>query len=30
VRQNMLLGEHQDMDDIVAAMVKIQSHCEEL
>jgi dTDP-4-amino-4,6-dideoxygalactose transaminase len=30
VRQNMLLGERQDMDDIVAAMVKIQSHCDEL
>jgi len=30
VRQNMLLGERQDMDDIVAAMVKIQSYCDEL
>src|SRR5262245_16460457 len=30
VRQNMLLGECQDMDDIVAAVVKIQSHCDEL
>jgi len=30
VRQNMLLGERQDMDDIVAAIVKIQSHCDEL
>jgi hypothetical protein len=26
----MLLGERQDMDDIVTAMVKIQSHCDEL
>jgi hypothetical protein len=30
VRQNMLLGERRDMDDIVAAIVKIQSHCDEL
>jgi len=30
VRQNMLLGERQDMDDIVTAIVKIQSHCDEL
>jgi dTDP-4-amino-4,6-dideoxygalactose transaminase len=30
VRQNMLFGERQDMDDIVAAIVKIQSHCNEL
>jgi perosamine synthetase len=30
VRQNMLLGARQDMDDIVAAIVKIQSHCDEL
>ena len=30
VRQNMLLGERQDMDDIVAAIVKIQTHCNEL
>jgi dTDP-4-amino-4,6-dideoxygalactose transaminase len=30
VRQNMLLGERQDMDDIVAAIVKIQSHYDEL
>jgi hypothetical protein len=26
----MLLGERQDMDDIVSAVVKIQSHCDEL
>jgi dTDP-4-amino-4,6-dideoxygalactose transaminase len=30
VRQNMLLGERQDMDDMVAAIVKMQSHCNEL
>jgi dTDP-4-amino-4,6-dideoxygalactose transaminase len=30
IRQNMLLGERQDMDDIVAAIVKIQTHCREL
>jgi dTDP-4-amino-4,6-dideoxygalactose transaminase len=30
VRQNMLLGGHQDMDDIVAAITKIQAHSDEL
>jgi dTDP-4-amino-4,6-dideoxygalactose transaminase len=30
IRQNMLLGERQDMDDIVAAIAKIQTHCDEL
>ncbi|MGE3538468.1 MAG: DegT/DnrJ/EryC1/StrS family aminotransferase [Candidatus Tectimicrobiota bacterium] len=30
VRQNMLLGTQQDMDDIVAAISKIQRHCDEL
>jgi hypothetical protein len=30
VRQNMLLGERQDMDDIVAAMAKIQGYSDEL
>jgi dTDP-4-amino-4,6-dideoxygalactose transaminase len=30
VRQSMLLGERQDMDDIVTAMAKIQSHSDEL
>ncbi len=30
VRQNMLLGEPQDMDDIVAAIHKIQRYCDEL
>jgi len=30
VRQNMLLGERQDMDDIVAAIAKIQCYSDEL
>ncbi len=30
VRQSMLLAERQDMDDIAAAMMKIQSHSDEL
>ena len=30
IRQNMLLGERQDMDDIVAAMCKIQRYSDEL
>ena len=30
VRQNVLLGERQDMDDIVAAIDKIQRHSHEL
>ena len=30
VRQNMLLGERQDMDDIVAAVAKIQDYSDEL
>lgn len=30
IRQNMLLGERHDMDDIVAAIRKIQQHSDEL
>jgi dTDP-4-amino-4,6-dideoxygalactose transaminase len=30
IRQNMLLGERRDMEDIVAAMQKIQRYCHEL
>jgi hypothetical protein len=30
LRQSMLLGDLRDMDDIVAAMCKIQQHCDEL
>lgn len=30
IRQNMLLGESHDMDDIVAAIDKIRQHCDEL
>jgi dTDP-4-amino-4,6-dideoxygalactose transaminase len=30
IRQNMLLGERADMDDIVAAVLKIQRHADEL
>lgn len=30
IRQNMLLGERQDMDDIVAAIYKIQRYSDEL
>ena len=30
IRQNMLLGTRQDMDDIVAALVKIQRYSDEL
>lgn len=30
IRQSMLLGQHRDMDDIVAAIGKIQRHSDEL
>jgi dTDP-4-amino-4,6-dideoxygalactose transaminase len=30
MRQNMLLGEHHDMDDIVAAICKVQRYSDEL
>jgi len=30
VRQNMLLGERQDMDDIIAAIAKMQCYSDEL
>lgn len=30
IRQNMLLGERRDMDDIVEAVCKIQRHCDEV
>jgi hypothetical protein len=30
IRQNMLLGERHDIDDIVAAMCKIQQYSDEL
>jgi dTDP-4-amino-4,6-dideoxygalactose transaminase len=30
IRQNMLLGERQDMDDVVAALLKVQQYCDEV
>jgi hypothetical protein len=30
IRQNMLLGERQDMDDIAEAILKIQHYCDEV